>query len=79
MGNQLDPKVPGRHRWIGLATFAITADDAAAWLMGAVTPAGSHNIVAYAVICADCCINYPDIGMCLVPPNPAYAEVTADA
>lgn len=54
MPDRVPVKVPGRHRWVTIASFTMSDTEAAAAAEGVKTIAGPANLVSFHIGCFDC-------------------------
>lgn len=74
----LPPKRTGDHRWIAVASHALTAGQAAAAAAGSAVRMGEHNLIGIAVGCVDCESEWPSPQPCPADAAPELDDVTAE-
>lgn len=73
---KLPPKDPGEHRWIAIATYTVTAGQAAAASAGSQVKLGPHNLISLGIGCVDCEVEWPAPARCTAGAAPEMENVT---
>lgn len=76
MTTKLPPKTDGVHRWVAIATYTLTAGQAAACHNSASVNLGPHNLVITHVGCIDCEQPWPNLNRCGTAAAPDMDSVT---